>query len=199
MIGDNFMWFPEKSSGAKVEGESTDTFFAHKKAFELRSFQFTMDNKDAVDSGSKGSVAGRAKFQEFEIEKDVDSASVPLYKACSLGTLIPTVMLAVRKAGGSSLLYLQYIFRYVHVTGITWSGGSGDSRASEKMTFSFKAMGFQYIAQAADGGWAASRPGPGTRPPRTTSRVRPRWRLRVSNPLPIFSRVNCSPATRLPP
>jgi type VI secretion system secreted protein Hcp len=152
MIGDNFMWFPEKSGGTKVEGETSDTFFAHKKAFELRSFQFTMDNQDAVDSGSKGSVAGRAKFQEFEIEKDVDSASVPLYKACSLGTLIPTVMLAVRKAGGSSLLYLQYIFRYVHVTGITWTGGSGEGRATEKMTLSFKAMGFQYIAQAADGG-----------------------------------------------
>ncbi len=150
MIGDNFMWFPEKSGGAKVEGETADTFFAHKKAFELRKFQFTMDNKDAVDAGSKGSAAGRAKFQEFEIEKDIDAASVPLYKACSLGTLIPTIMLAVRKAGGSSLLYVQYIFRYAHVTGITW--GAGDSLPTERMTFSFKAMGFQYITQTADGG-----------------------------------------------
>ncbi len=152
MIGDNFMWFPEKSGGAKVEGETADTFFVHKKAFELRNFQFTMDNKEAVDSGSKGSAAGRAKFQEFEIEKDIDAASVPLYKACSLGTLIPTIMLAVRKAGGSSLLYVQYIFRYVHVTGITWGGGAGDSPPTERMTFSFKAMGFQYITQTADGG-----------------------------------------------
>jgi len=47
MIGDNFMWFPE-SSGWKVEGETMDSFFASKKAFELASFSFTMDNKEAV-------------------------------------------------------------------------------------------------------------------------------------------------------
>jgi type VI secretion system secreted protein Hcp len=151
MIGDNFMWFPEKS-GSKVEGETSDSFFSRKRAFELINFRFTMDNKEAVDSGAgKGSAAGKAKFQEFEIDKEVDSASIPLYKACSLGTLIPTIMMASRKAGGSGLIYLQYIFRYNHVTGITWSGGTGNASATEKLTFAFKAMGVQYISQKPDG------------------------------------------------
>lgn len=153
MLGDNFMWFPEKS-GSKVEGESTDSFFAHKKAFEIRTFSFGMDNKDSVDSGagkSSNSGGGKAKFQEFTINKRVDSASVPLYKACSLGTLFPNVMLAIRRSEGSGLIYLQYIFRYVHVTGITWEGGGGEDLASETMSFSFKAMGVQYIATKADG------------------------------------------------
>jgi type VI secretion system secreted protein Hcp len=151
MIGDNFMWFPEKN-GYKVEGETTDAFFATKKAFEVYNFRFTMDNKDSVDSDGSKSAAGKAKFQEFEVEKTVDTASVPLYKACSLGTLIPTIMLAIRKSGGSDLIYLQYIFRYAKVTGITWSGGSREESAMEKMTFSFKAMGVQYISQRPDGG-----------------------------------------------
>jgi type VI protein secretion system component Hcp len=151
MIGDNFMWFPEKS-GTKIYGETTDDLFSRKKAFELASFSFTMTAAEATDGkGATGSSAGKAKFGAFTIDKAVDSASVPLYKACSQGTIFPTIMLAVRKVGGSSLLYLQYIFRYNQVTGITWSGGSGQARPTEKMTFSFKAMGVQYIQQDADG------------------------------------------------
>lgn len=154
MIGDNFMWFPE-TNGTRVEGESTDRYFSHKKAFEISSFKFAMDNKEAVDSpgrkGSTGSAAGKVKFQEFEIEKRVDSASVPLYRACSEGKPFPNVMLAIRRAEGSALVYLQFIFRYVHVTGITWSGGGGEDLAKERMTFNFVAMGVQYIATKADG------------------------------------------------
>jgi len=76
---------------------------------------------------------------------------MPLYRACSMGTPIATIMLAVRKSGGNDLIYLQFIFRACKVTGITWSGGGGSESATEKMTFSFKAMGAQYIAQKADG------------------------------------------------
>src|SRR5262249_20683116 len=141
MIGDNFMWFPE-SSGWKVEGETTDTYFAAKRAVEIGNCSLSMDNKETVDSpggkgggsaGGKGggSVAGKAKFAEFTVEKEIDSASVPLYKACSQGQMIPTIVLAVRKAGGSGLLYLQYIFRYAHVTRITWNCRHGRHKPSQ--------------------------------------------------------------------
>jgi hypothetical protein len=46
---------------------------------------------------------------------------------------------------------MQYIFRYNQVTGVTWSGGTGSERPTESVTFIFKAMGVQYIPQAADG------------------------------------------------
>lgn len=151
MIGDNFMWFPDKT-GSKILGETTDDVFAKKNAFELLSFTFTMTCEETTEGkGSSGASAGKAKFGQFTIEKTVDTASVPLYKACSMGTVFPTIMLAVRKAGGSHLLYLQYIFRYNQVTGITWSGGAGSEAPKETMTFSFKAMGVQYIRQQADG------------------------------------------------
>ena len=60
-------------------------------------------------------------------------------------------MLAVRKAGGSNLLYMQYIFRYNQITGVTWDGGAGSERPVESITFIFKAMGVQYIPQNPDG------------------------------------------------
>ena len=60
-------------------------------------------------------------------------------------------MLAVRKAGGSPLLYLQYFFRQVFVTNIAWSGGGGEEGFKETVKFKFGAMGIQYIQQLASG------------------------------------------------
>lgn len=153
-IGDNFMWFPE--GGARPMGETTDSWFAAKKAFEVWDFKFNMSNSESTEAssgslGGKGGGSGKAKFGEFSISKAVDAASVPLYKACSLGTRFATVLLAIRKAGGSHLLYMQFIFRDCQVTGITWNGGEGDDSPTEDMTFAFKAMGFQYIPQDPDG------------------------------------------------
>lgn len=148
---DNFMWFPEKSGGS-VKGETTDPWFAKKNAFEISNFTFTLTASESTEGAkSGGSAAGKAKFGSFSVEKFVDSASVPLYKACSLGTVFPSIMLAVRESGGSHLVYLQYIFRYNQVTGITWGGGSGTERPKETMVFSFKAMAVQYIQQLQNG------------------------------------------------
>jgi len=60
-------------------------------------------------------------------------------------------MLAVRKVGGEHLVYLQYIFRRVFATEITWSGGSGEEAPKEAIKFKFGAMGIQYVKQKADG------------------------------------------------
>jgi type VI protein secretion system component Hcp len=103
----------------------------------------------ASDSETEQKDAGDLKFENLEFEKYVDSASAPLYRACSEGTPIPTIMMAIRKAGGDPLRYLQYIFRDNRVTKISWKGG-GD-RARESFTISFKAMGMQYIQQKSDG------------------------------------------------
>ena len=150
MVGDTFMWFPD----TKIYGETGDRYFEKKKAFEVTNFKFNMDNKESLDSegsSGSGSKAGKAKFQDFEITKRVDTASMPLYKACSLATLFPSLMLACRRAGGSNVIYLQFIFRYVRVTGITWNGGEGGQLTTEVVTFNFKAMGAQYIPETSAG------------------------------------------------
>jgi len=159
MAADNFLWFPNPATGGLLsgkatqpEGETSDNWFSKKKALEVLSFGFGVSQAETSGSGSTGAGAGKAKFEEFQIEKFVDLASVPLYNACTAGAHFPSIMLAVRKSGGTNLLYLQYIFRMVFVTGINWSGGGGEEAPKETIKFKFGAMGIQYIAQTASGG-----------------------------------------------
>src|SRR5580700_4816538 len=124
MAADNFIWFLAPAQGgflagskaSQPEGESTDVFFSGKKALECTQVSFGVTQAETTGSAGSGSGAGKVKFDEISIEKYVDLASVPLYQACCAGAHFPTVMLANRKAGGSNVLYLQYIFRMVFVT-----------------------------------------------------------------------------------
>jgi type VI protein secretion system component Hcp len=68
-------------------------------------------------------------------------------------------MLANRKAGGSQLIYLQYAFRQVFVTSISWSGGGGEEAPKETIKFKFGAMGIQYVRQKPDGSGDTMIPG----------------------------------------
>jgi type VI secretion system secreted protein Hcp len=161
MPADNFLWFPSAATGGlltqagynadKPKGETTDAYFVKQNALEVLSFSFGVSQAETTGSASTGAGAGKAKFEEFSIEKAVDLASVPLYVACAAGAHFPTVNLAIRKAGGSQLLYLQYIFRMVFVTNISWSGGGGDEAPKETVKFKFGAMGIQYLQQTSTG------------------------------------------------
>jgi type VI secretion system secreted protein Hcp len=159
MAADNFLWFPAPATGGLLvgkatqpEGETSDNWFSKKKALEVLSVSFGVAQAETSGSAASGAGAGKAKFEEFSVEKAVDLASVPLYNACTAGAHFPSVMLAIRKAGGSNLLYLQYIFRMVFVTGINWSGGGGEEAPRETVKFKFGGMGIQYIQQTAGGG-----------------------------------------------
>jgi type VI secretion system secreted protein Hcp len=161
MACDNFLFFPEKAMGgllegksSKPEGESTDKWFGNKtkyKALECLSIAFGVAQAETTGSQSTGSAAGKAKFEEFTIEKFVDMASVPLYSACAAGAHFPTVQLAIRKAGGENLIYAQFIFRQVFVTAINWTGGQGEEAPKETIKFKYGAFGIQYVRQLATG------------------------------------------------
>lgn len=164
MAADNFLWFPTPATGGLLvsgatqpKGESQDAWFGVsgsvvQNALELLSFSFGVSQAETTGSYTTGAAAGKSKFEEFSIEKYVDLASCPLYTACAAGAHFPAVMLAIRKAGGQPLLYLQYVFRMVFVTGINWSGGGGEEAPKETIKFKFGAMGIQYIQQLATGG-----------------------------------------------
>jgi len=158
MACDNFIWFPTAATGGllseaatKPKGETQDKWFVSKDALELLSFSFGAAQAETTGSASSGAAAGKAKFNEFSVEKFVDLASVPLYSACAAGAHFPSVCFAIRKAGGSNLLYLQYIFRQVFVIGINWSGGSGEEAPKETIKFKYGAMGIQYVRQLSTG------------------------------------------------
>jgi len=159
MAADNFLYFPGAATGGLLtgkatqpEGESTDDWMSKKKAVEIASFTFGMAQADTTSSGTTGSSAGKAKFEEFQIEKDVDQASAPLFVACTAGAHFPSLMLIIRKPGGSNLLYVQYIFSQVFVTGVNWTGGGGEENVKETIKFKFGALGIQYIQQLPTGG-----------------------------------------------
>jgi type VI protein secretion system component Hcp len=159
MACDNFLWFPNPAQGgmlggntaARPQGESQDDWMSKMQALEIKSFGFGVTMAHTTGSASTGSSGGKAAFNEFTISRPVDLASVPLFQACTVGAHYPWVFLAIRKAGGVHLLYLQYVFGQVFVTGIDWSGGSGDEAFMENVKFRFGAMGIQYIRQEATG------------------------------------------------
>ncbi|HEX4771849.1 MAG TPA: type VI secretion system tube protein Hcp [Bryobacteraceae bacterium] len=165
MAADNFLWFPAKATGGLIStnnanqplGESTDAFFSKKHAIEISEFSFGITQAETSGSATSGAGAGKAKFDEFTIKKVVDKSSPALYQACAAGAHFPSVYLGMRKAGGAQLLYLEYIFVMVFITGITWSGGSGEELPTEEVKFKFGAMGMQYQAQD-NSGQAAGAP-----------------------------------------
>jgi len=158
MAADNFLVFTGAATGGLLigkatqpEGESTDDAMAKAKAIEIASFGFGLSMPDTTGSGTTGSSVGRIKWDEFTIEKDVDQSTAPLFNACSAGAHFANMLIAVRKSGGSHLLYLQYMFSQVFVTNVSWSGGDGDTNPKETVKFRFGAMGVQYIQQKPDG------------------------------------------------
>jgi type VI secretion system secreted protein Hcp len=158
MAGDNFMWIPEAAKGglltgkaAQPEGETTDKWFKKQKAFELKEFGFGVAQAETTGSAGTGAGAGKVAFEEFTISKGVDLASVPLYQACVAGAHFPTIMIAIRKAGGAGLIYVQFMFRQVFVKTVGHDGGGGEEAPNEAITFKFGAMGIRYVQQLADG------------------------------------------------
>lgn len=159
MACDNFLWFPNPAAGgmlsggnaARPKGETQDDWMSKMNALEVKSFNFGITMPHTTGSMSGGSSGGKAQFNEFAITKNVDLASVPLYQAATVGAHFPFVFLAIRKAGGVHLLYLQYIFAQVFITKIEWSGGSGDEPFSESISFKYGAIGIQYQKQEATG------------------------------------------------
>src|SRR5271165_3605217 len=98
MACDNFIWFPAAATGGllseaatKPQGETTDKWFSTKGALECLSIGFGVSQAETTGSVSSGASAGKAKFEEFTIEKYVDLASVPLYSACAAGAHFPSV------------------------------------------------------------------------------------------------------------
>lgn len=108
-----------------IEGESTDD--KHKNEIELESWSWGVTNTGVGhSSGTTGSGAGKASFQDFHIVTKLSKASGKLMLACATGQHIPTAILTCRKAGGE-----QQEFYTVKLTDLLVSsyqtGGSGHS------------------------------------------------------------------------
>jgi type VI secretion system secreted protein Hcp len=139
-----------------VEGETLDSDFSKKKAFEIKSFKIEVKNPTSMGSSGGGAGTGKCTLEPFEVTKVTDNCSPSMFKTCATGQHYTSATLSVRKAGGggkskSGGVYLVYTFYCVFVNSVSWSGSSGDDLPEETVQFAFGAVQVDYTPQKADG------------------------------------------------
>jgi type VI secretion system secreted protein Hcp len=155
MAFDMFMNFPQPAvalgGNITIKGEVQDP--AHLNWVSVKSVAFGIENPIIIGSISGGAGTGKAKLDQLEITKAVDSASPLLFSAVGLGAHFPTVTLAIRKAGGTTAPqdYLIYTFAMVFVSEVSWSAENGDDIPTEKVTLIYGAMSISYAKQSNTG------------------------------------------------
>jgi type VI secretion system secreted protein Hcp len=133
-----------------IPGESRKQ--GHPDEIDILSFSFGASNPTTVGKGT-GAGASQVNISSFNIMKQTDLASAPLFLRCAKGEHIPTAIVTLRKAGGENPLeYLQYKFTKVYVDSIQWSGSSGgDDTPTESLSLAFEKVEITYSQQGEKG------------------------------------------------
>ena len=154
---DAFMYCGPANSGGTFEGETQDETMSSKKAIEIISFDFGVENTINIGSISGGGGAGKATFKEFNITKKTDTASTDLFHACCSGSHFDDVYLQLRRAAGvsaegkSGVKFIEFHFKLVMVQDISWSGSDGDDVCEEAVILQYGAIQIQYYKQEKTG------------------------------------------------
>jgi len=151
MAFDTFMFFT--GGTPQIKGETQDTTYAAKNAFEIFSFSLGASNPVTIGSATGGMGAGKVSLSSFNFMKKTDSSSPTMFQACAQGVHYPTVQVDLRKAGGSKpVVYLSYEFKECMIESIQWSGSSGgDDTPSESVSMAYGELTINYTPQKADG------------------------------------------------
>jgi len=158
MAVDAFLYFYAKDPKFQPAGETQDLTYRKYLAFEIKDFSFGIENPTTIGSATMGAGGGKAKFNEFTVKKNTDSASALFFRNCCSGMHYKNAVIAVRKAGGAmegddsvaGKPYLFFAFGTVFTTKVEWSG-PGDEGPEESITFVFGQFGIRYIPQDDDG------------------------------------------------
>ena len=86
--------------GKDIPGESTAAGFEGK--IEIYSFSWGASNPTTIGSASTGIAAGKVSISSFNVMKKTDKASALLFQRCCEGQHIDTVIVTMRKAGGTA-------------------------------------------------------------------------------------------------
>jgi type VI secretion system secreted protein Hcp len=152
---DIFMNFPQPANSLNgpitIKGEVQDQ--THLNWVGVQSVAFGIENPITIGSTTTGAGTGKAKFNQLQITKAVDSASPLLFSAVGLGAHFPTVTLAMRKSGGTTAPadFLIYTFAMVFVQEVDWSADAGGDNPTETVTLVFGAMSVSYAKQTSTG------------------------------------------------
>jgi type VI secretion system secreted protein Hcp len=135
-----------------IPGESTDEMF--KDWIEVLYHNVGVaQSASAVVSTSGGATSGRASFQDFVITKLVDKASPKLWIACSDGTHIKEITLALCRASGSKKLkYMEIKMSNCIISSYNLVDGGDGSLPMEQFSINYGKMEMTYTQQKrADG------------------------------------------------
>ncbi|MDX8346884.1 type VI secretion system tube protein Hcp [Cognatiyoonia sp. IB215446] len=145
---DAFLYFP-KQAKRQIRGETMDSDFGGKGAFELTDFSFGAENSLQMGSFSDGAGGGKTDFEPFSVSKRADTATCPLFHTLCVGQHIPEAILELRRSGGSDRksgsTFLKIHFLTVVVKSIKWAGD--DESVKEDIEFESGAMKIEYFRQ----------------------------------------------------
>ncbi len=157
MSFDAFCYSP--SQGDLIPGETQDTTYKDKKAFEILSFELGAENNINIGSISAGGGAGKATFKEFTVTKKTDTASPGLFHNLVTGKHFTDLEIHLRRSSGeasaSGKPFLIFKFAFVMVQDISWSGSDGDDICEETVIFQYGAIRVEYSQQKATGEMSA--------------------------------------------
>ncbi len=133
-----------------VRGEASDDEF--KDQIEIESFAWGVSQPASAGYGG-GSGACVCKISDFSFTHHMDKASPVLFQKCCAGEHIPKIVVNMRKAGGTQLVYNAYVFNDCIISSVR-PGGSARAASDiplEEVTISFAECSIDYQPQGADG------------------------------------------------
>jgi type VI secretion system secreted protein Hcp len=144
-----FNAFLKFSDDDNVQGESTQT--GYENQIEIYSFSWGASNPTTVSSGQAGLSAGKVSISSFNIMKNNDASTCPMFAACCAGQHFNSAVVTLLKATGVSgqqAPFLVYTFTDVMVESIQWSGSAGGADVpTESVSFAFGKVEVAYSKQ----------------------------------------------------
>lgn len=134
-----------------IEGEATAKGF--EKQIGIFSMSWGCSAATTVGSTKGGISASKVSISSFNMMKQLDSSSVPLFQACCKGAHISEAVLTFRKQTGDAQEgFLIYKLSDVMVESLQTSGSSGgDDTPTESLSLAFAKMEVEYKKQGKDG------------------------------------------------
>lgn len=140
----------------EVKGESKAKGFEGQ--IQVFSWSFGASNPTTIGTGG-GASSGKVQVSGLSLQKEVDAASVFLFKQCCLGKHFDGAKLIQREAGGDAPVeFLIADMKMVFIESISWGGSAGGGKPSESVNLAFGAIELTYNEQTEKGG--ATKHGP---------------------------------------
>jgi type VI secretion system secreted protein Hcp len=129
-----------------ITGESQ--IKGHESEIQLHSWSWGGHQVSSVRSGS-GSGAGKVDMADFNVMKNVDKATTPLFKALVTGSHIASGILTAVKTGSGGKPFLTITMKELLVTSLQVSASS--EIPTESVSFSYNEVKHEYSTQNAQG------------------------------------------------